>query len=229
MSLTVNTDSLISGRGMKNWSPLWGVQSSSGQSCCAKSWEIIGPVCPRPNGAPRRSAGSETVVAGRLGSGRDKCAAAGLVPGPRRYATMRSVGGTGETWTDQLSETAERARAAAGGGRTDRARRRSPWRAAVALMVVVALFLSAGVGIGLWLWDAGGRSGGNAGAGGRPPGGNPTAAAPSEPPGSWTSRAGPRRSATRRWCCRTTRTSCAPRRARAGGAGRRVLGRGRGA
>ncbi len=88
----------------------------------------------------------------------------------------------GQSWTDELSDTPSAPAPHLDG--PDPPRRRSPWRAAVALIVVIALFLSAGVGIGLWLWDAGGRSGGNADAGGRTsPARNPTAADPSEPPG----------------------------------------------
>lgn len=94
----------------------------------------------------------------------------------------------GETWTDHLSESASAPAPPLADGEPVAARRRSPLRAVVALVVVVALFLSAGVGVGLWLWDVGNSgnssNSGNTGTGGRPSSpADPTAAAPSEPPG----------------------------------------------
>ena len=94
----------------------------------------------------------------------------------------------GQTWTDQLSESANAPAPALADGDPVTTRRRSPLRAVVALVVVVALFLSAGVGVGLWLWDVN-TSGNsaqppNAGAAGRTSApGKAGSADPSEPPG----------------------------------------------
>jgi hypothetical protein len=45
MSLTMKTESAISGRGMKNMSPFAGVQDTYGASRVASSREITGAVC----------------------------------------------------------------------------------------------------------------------------------------------------------------------------------------
>jgi hypothetical protein len=45
MSLTMKTESAISGRGMKNMSPFAGVQDTYGASRVANSREITGAVC----------------------------------------------------------------------------------------------------------------------------------------------------------------------------------------
>jgi Protein of unknown function (DUF2510) len=89
----------------------------------------------------------------------------------------------GDQWTDSLSSSpsapAPDGNAVAPAGPP---RRRSAFRAAIALLVIVALFLSAGVGVGLWLWGDGvGRT--DAGRTSAPTPPQAGAASPSAAPG----------------------------------------------
>ena len=164
MSLTVNTESAISGRGMKNRSPLAGFHATCGASRWASSREITGAVwraAQKFYSSNPRDQLSSGLALGRVSQVPHRLEGVTVAPRPGWYPDPAGATGLyrwwdGSRWAEVTSDSAHApppipvpAEAVV---RDATPRAASPLRVATALSLGFALFISASIGLGLVIW-----------------------------------------------------------------------------
>ena len=164
MSLTVNTESAISGRGMKNRSPLAGFHATCGASRWASSREITGAVwraAQKFYSSNPRDQLSSGLALGRVSQVPHRLEGVTVAPRPGWYPDPAGATGLyrwwdGSRWAEVTSDSAHApppipvpAEAVI---RDATPRAASPLRVATALSLGFALFISASIGLGLVIW-----------------------------------------------------------------------------